>query len=517
MLFWFVCLLVVAQTHVGPLWRDEINTKWMSLRSGPAELWRYACFDSFPVVWYLILRGWIAAGLAHTDQGFRWLGGWVGLGQLAAALWIARLQSKRWPLVFLAIFILSPTLLRFGTSLRAYGMGILTMLLMIGWVWAYVDRPSGRRFAAAAAASLLAVHTIYYNSTVLCVLCVAGAGSLLLARSYRAILALGLLGFVSGLSVLPYILGPLHRAGTWGDFIRGKVDLGILLQRCGWAIDAPLRGLSWAWFALALVVFLGCGVGCLRWHSSRRRRRALFVLLALPLIFAAHFSFLLTLGIMAQPWYYLTFLAFTAVLVDRGADLLIRRNVYARAVRLAAVAAIVLLSARGTFNLVHTRITNMDVIARVIANEASPNDCVIIHPWYLGIAFDYYYRGSAPWSTLPTIDDLRVHRIDLLRDSLMHPEGAQPLLERVRQALDSGHRVWYIGDPELPPAGREIRPIPKPTEVGGGISPSDTFWAYHVGYEIVKRKARVGQVNLPISQPVSDYEGPPLLRIEVVK
>lgn len=514
---WFLDLLWVVISHAGPLWRDEINTRWMALRPNPLELWRNMCFDSFPFVWFFVVRGWIAAGLAQTDQGFRWLGATIGLGALLASLWVARFQSKRWPLVFVALFALSPVLIRFGTSLRAYGMGVLTMLLMIGFLWAFVDRPDPRRFIASAFASLIAVHTLYYNSTVLAVLCIAGGCSLLMARQRRAFLALGALGLVSALSVTPYILGPLHRAGSWGSFIRGKVTLGLLLERCRWTIEAPLSGLAWVWVVAALAVLVGCAVGLFRWHSPRRRRRALFVLLALPLAFATHFSFLMTLSILTQPWYYITFLAFTALLIDRGADLLIRRHRAARALRILAVAAVVILAARSTFDQAHIRMTTVDAIARTIDREGTDRDIAVIQPWYHGISFDYYYRGDTAWSTLPTVTGLHIHRIDLLRDSMMNPEGAQPLLQRVREVLDSGHRVWYVGDPQLPPPGRKVRAIPMPTEEGGVVTPVDLFWAYHLGYEVVLRQARVTPVDLRLNQPLSAYESPPLYVIEAVK
>lgn len=515
MVAWFVCLLAVGQTHMGPLWRDEINTKWMSLRSGPVELWRYMCYDSFPVAWYLIVRGWIEAGLAPTDAGFRWLGACVALGLVGAALWAARQQGKRLPLLFIALFLLSSVLLRFGTSLRAYGMGVLTMLLMIGHVVAYVDRPGRARLAYATIATLLAVHTIYYNSAILAVLCGAGVATLLVARRWRAAGALALLGGVACASVLPYILGPLHRAGTWGSFIRADVTLGMLLERCRWTIDASHPGLVWGWIALALGVYAGCAWGLLRWHSPRRRRRALFILLAMPLLAIVHFRFLMTLSILTQPWYYITFLGFMALLIDRGADLFIRRHAIARAAPLLAAAAIVLFTSGNLMGVVQTRMSDMDLVAQSVTASAGADDYVLIQPWHLGISFEYFYRGVAPWSTIPSLTDLHTHRVDLVRDSLMNPQGAQVLVDRVGKCLDAGGRVWYIGHPQLPPPGRMIRPIPTPLEVGGGISPADTFWAYHIGYEMVKRGAKVTRVDPPTKQLLSDYEAPPLYRIEV--
>src|SRR5438128_2574542 len=48
--------------HANALWRDEINS--INLASMPAlsQVWHLTEFDSFPVLWTVILRAWIHGG-----------------------------------------------------------------------------------------------------------------------------------------------------------------------------------------------------------------------------------------------------------------------------------------------------------------------------------------------------------------------------------------------------------------------------------------------------------------------
>jgi len=97
------------------------------------------------------------------------------------------------------------------------------------------------------------------------------------------------------------------------------------------------------------------------------------------------------------------------------------------------------------------RQTNVDVAARTVAAQATPGDLIIVTPWQFGIPFQRYYRGTAPWMTIPSIADHRVHRYDLMKAKMISQHPIDDLGQAVRATLDSGGRVWFVGGLNLPP------------------------------------------------------------------
>ena len=95
------------------------------------------------------------------------------------------------------------------------------------------------------------------------------------------------------------------------------------------------------------------------------------------------------------------------------------------------------------------RFTNVDVLARRIIMEASPEDFVVVTPWYCGISFDHYFKSLTPWATLPPLTDHSVHRYDLVRIQMQNTNAIQPVLEQIATTLRSGHRVWVVSEAGL--------------------------------------------------------------------
>jgi hypothetical protein len=96
----------------------------------------------------------------------------------------------------------------------------------------------------------------------------------------------------------------------------------------------------------------------------------------------------------------------------------------------------------------------------VLARDAAPNDLVVVYPWHLGASFHRYYRGAAPWQTLPPLSDTSVQRYDEARQAIA--DGRErTLIAAVTATLHRGGRVWYAGYPlfmEQSIAGAKDRP-----------------------------------------------------------
>src|SRR5216684_8738907 len=152
---WIVALAITAVVlgldinyarHAGALWRDEANSFAMATYPSLSTTWDRWQFDSFPMLWYVVLRGWIGLGLGQTDMQFRVFGLIVNLGILSI-LWLnAWRMSRRPPLVALTLLGANAAVMMFCGSVRGYGLGVALGLWMYGAVWGYLTRPTAARW-----------------------------------------------------------------------------------------------------------------------------------------------------------------------------------------------------------------------------------------------------------------------------------------------------------------------------------------------------------------------------------
>jgi hypothetical protein len=106
------------------------------------------------------------------------------------------------------------------------------------------------------------------------------------------------------------------------------------------------------------------------------------------------------------------------------------------------------------------RQTNVDFIAAQLSSEVAANDYVIVHPWYCGTTFKRYYKATAPWTTLPPLEDYTLQRWDLFKAQIQTKDPIAPVIGRITSTLQSGNRVWLVGSfsfsqeplPEIHPA-----------------------------------------------------------------
>jgi hypothetical protein len=129
------------------------------------------------------------------------------------------------------------------------------------------------------------------------------------------------------------------------------------------------------------------------------------------------------------------------------------------------------------------RQTNGDLLAAQAAKDAAANDLIIVHPWYYGLTFAYYYHGAAPWTTLPPIGDYRFHRYDLIKAEIQMTNAIAPVLERVEATLRSGNRVWIVGEIPVPPPDAEM-PGNLPPAPNGPFGWLDQPYSYAWGLEL---------------------------------
>jgi hypothetical protein len=297
--------------------------------------------------------------------------------------------------------------------------------------------------------AVLSVQTLYQNAFFLLAICVAGA--VVCLRRRRRASAAGVLGIgaVAALSLLPYV-NPIRQAQSWWVVSQTGTNLEITLDRLSRLTGPSFFGV---WVAVA-VLALVFGIG--RTVLSPKRNPAgededlpLFGSIVLVLGAAGFGVFIQLTGLLTQPWYYLPVLCFTVVCCDA---IVSQMQPAARIGALAlAVTALIVSILPPAYAALRWRQTNGDLAAAQVARNAGADDLVIVHPWYFGLTYGYYYRGAAQWTTLPPLADYQFHRYDLLKEKLAMTNAIAPVLERVESVLRSGNRVWVVGRLPLPP------------------------------------------------------------------
>jgi hypothetical protein len=150
----------------------------------------------------------------------------------------------------------------------------------------------------------------------------------------------------------------------------------------------------------------------------------------------------------------------------------------------------------------------VDLIAATLSSEVAPNDYVIVHPFYCGVTFKRYYKGAAPWTTLPPVEDYTLQRWDLLKAKMQTKDPIAPVIDRITSTLQSGNRVWLVGN--IPFDERPLQEIlPAPNDPSGGSEGRYSFyWGVQVTQFLSAHCRQRAVVMAPSTMTAFDYSGP---------
>ena len=510
---------LVAYLHAGGLWRDEVHSVNMASQSDYFGTWTN---DSFPILWLLALRGWIALGLGETDTALRGIGLVCGASHVAAAWWTGRQLGARVPWVLLMLLCFQPTLIVYGDEVRGYGLGALTQLLLVGCLWRALKRPTWRRFVVLQIAALLAVQSLYANSFMLLAACMGGGLVCLRRRDGRALIGIALVGFVSAVSVAPYVLYLFPKTSEWTVVVRQDVPWSWQLAVFGKALGAagPAGCLAWgaaALFALAAAVWVflrGKRVA----FPSNHRDLAVFLLGNALVGTVGFWWYIRFVHVPTQVWYYLPFMTLLAVTVEMGAVLGATAKPTYSIARLAAVTLVFGGVLGHTWSALAFRFTNVDLVVERLDREARRDDLIVIHPWYVGLTFERYYRGEATAMNFPDVEKERKGHGGYL-EMKRKMELGDPIrgeLERFEQTLRAGGRIWLVGRFEFMPRGARplvLPPAPHP-QYGWNEGIYGSSWSQQAAYLLQSHAGAIREVPLPAPGRVNPLENVPLLLIE---
>jgi uncharacterized membrane protein len=459
-----VLLHATLMLHAGPLWRDEINSFRLATMPAVSDIWSTLRYDSFPMLFPLTLRSWIAVAHGDLDISLRLFGFLIGLATLAI-LWLnARRLDSPFPLLSMALIGLSPVAIRWGDSIRHYGLGVVLMLSSFGLIWKVTLAPTPRRILVAALVATLSVQCLYTNAFLVTAACLGGTAVAARNRSWPGVLALTGIGLASDLSLLPY-MGIIDAGGTINDVLKVPFRLSRVGQMLTAALGSP-GGMPYIWAGLTAVAILACVGSHLRHAVPDRRPQPrdalLFAVTTIATGMVGVLSFFRILSFPTSIWYYLPLMALVAVALDMAYDALIDTPLR-RIVRMSIVVFIMALTFPPSWAQLHLRQTNVDAAAWRVTAAAAMNDMVVVNPWYIGVSFGRYYNGAAPWVTIPPLADLTIHRYDLLREQMVARHSIGSVLRRVAQALKSGNRVWVVSDAGILAQGQMASSVWLPT------------------------------------------------------
>jgi hypothetical protein len=502
-----VCHIVLLR-HIGALWRDEVQSVNLSLSPTFSDFWSDLRIDTFPVLWPALVRCWSWLS-GDSDSGLRLLGLLIGLALVAAVWWSAWQVKRGFPLWSLVLFALSPTVIRYGDTLRGYGLGLIGQFVMYAAIWRVIREPGAKRIAIGLLAALFAVHCTYFNAVILLSLGAASAATSVRRRTWKPVLAVAGIGITAAISLLPYA-DPLSRQAEYSEIIKYRINFPWIAEKFADALNTSGRFMVWIWLALFVVSAAACACNLVR----RRDRMddagfdaGIYAGVSMVTGVAGFIAFIFSARQPTNIWYYMPLMALLAMGFDIACESSVLALRAGRIVRLAAVVVLAAVICPAAWETAKTRITNVDLIAGVLTQQAGKQDLIVVVPWWPGITFTRYYHGTTPWTTLPDLGPLRMQRYDIFKQRMEEAEPIRPVLERVAATLRSGHRVWIVGG--LPPLGPDelpgnVPPLPKSPPIPRELlneSPYLNVWERQLTYVLLHHAQRYGVV--PVDSPAA--------------
>ena len=469
---WAVFLHIYRFMHAGALWRDEVSSVKVASATNWSDFYLSQMYDSFPLfnvfllrIW-MLLKGGALADVALNDNYLRIFGMLGGLALLVALIWSAIRVFRSLPVFSIALFALSPSVIQWGDSLRAYALGAALSVFFMGSMWRYLQEPSIKKFCLCTLVAVLMVWTLYGNAFFVFAICVAAGAVALYRRDGRLFFAAGSIGLIAGLSLL--LNFPIFREmATYKEVVAQYITFP-LITKSWWSActeSGELFGVIWL-LSIGMVFFvvlrsfkrLPGGAA-----SPNQRELGIYILLILVLSIGGFLCYLLAVDIPPQVWYFIPIGAVVSAVVDAAWPMLGRRRTVFP-ILVAICIALTGIAASGTLKAQHQNLTNLDLVAGLMKQRARDGDLIIIAPLYQACSLVRYYQGPAKVQVWPPHkpDELTYQRGDILLSAMLSKEEAiPPLLQEIGDTLRKGGRVWLLGDIVVVP-GNQPPPWVKP-------------------------------------------------------
>jgi len=496
-------LLMVRATHAGGLWRDECAVVQLAGMPSVADVLRNFQHEAFPPLYPLIVRIYTIV-FGSSDTVLRIFGFSVGC-LLISAFWInSRLFRSDVPLVGLGLMSLNTTFFVWGTTMRGYGLGSALIVLIFGCVANLLLAPNPQRSIITMLVCFLGVQVLLYNSILLIALSASAVVICGFQRRSKQALVIFAISGVAILSLLPYVPAYL-RARDWNILVRGAPTSYSLWKHFEVALGNPGYSIPAVWYAIAVGL---AGVFIFRIYKARSAKSdpqqllIWFAICVCVLSVIGCYLFLRALSYTTSVWYYLAFICVVAAALDLIASSLCTAD-WLRLFRLGFGSAALIAAPFADWSAITERQTNVDLAAQTVSARAAAHDLVVVVPWQFGIPFHRYYRGTAPWVTIPNISEHQIHRYDLIKAKMISAHPIDDLTEAVRTTLTSGNRIWFVGGLNLPrpEEGPMILPPAPASRFKWDNRAYTASWWQQLSVFAVVHANRVDSITLPQPEP----------------
>lgn len=508
--------------NAGALWRDEITSVNFAAGEPFSRVISHLYYDAFPILWPIVVRLWVKSGMGGSDAHLRVLGLISGLLVLAALWRNARRFGGTAPVLSVALLGFTSSVLCYGDSFRAYGLGMFLGLVTMGLIWELTRKASFGSFAAASVAGLASVHILFFNCVLLLGSC-CGAIAVMASKKQWARAGLVLaLGMICAASMLIYL--PMARNAREPKMFQSSVSLSTLRNAAQDALDFLPEGnidpgFNAFWWILIVtgaicLVPMRLWLGNLKGLSPPQRDVVVFCAVNLFVGLVAYALFLKILSYSPEPWYFLAGMAMVAGTVDG-----LIAGVQSAKVRIILVivgVAFAVNAAVPVWSNIGDRKTNVDLIARQLQTRAAAGDLVVVAPWQIGVTFVRYYHGPAEVVTVPPVPFLVYQRYDQLLPFLQDRHAMGPLRRRLVEILHQGHRVWLVETREYLAFPANWHFFQESEDAANGWQEPfyEISWRDEV-FNTIRRNAKdIQVVKVPSDQPTSHYENAELLVAE---
>jgi len=503
-------LLVVRGFYADALSRDECAVVQLAGMPSLSELLGNFQHEAFPPLFPFIVRIYTTL-FGSSDTVLRVFGFCVGC-LLMGAFWInSRLFRSGVPLVGLGLLSLNTTFFVWGTTIRGYGLGSALIVLMFGCVGSLLLASTPRRSVTAMLVCFLGVQVLLYDGILLVAIVASAAVVFLFRRCLKHVLAISTLCGVVLSSLLAYV--PAYsRARDWSILVRGAPTPYSLWKHLEVALGNPDYSIPALWYSIAIGLI---GILVFRIYKNGANQPVSnlgliwFGLIVSGLSITGCYLFLRVLSYTTRAWYYLALICLLAAALDLIASSLCTAA-WLRLVRLGLGLAALIAAPFADWSAITERQTNIDVAARTVTDRAVPGDLIVVTPWQFGIPFQHYYRGTAPWMTIPSIADHRIHRYDLMKAKMISAHPIDDLGQAVRATLLSGRCVWFVGGLNLPPPENGpmvLPPAPASRFIWDNRAYTASWWQQLSVYAVSHaNKVEAVPLSLPQSARINELE-----------
>jgi len=410
------------------------------------------------------------------------------------------------------------------------------MILLIWAIvatWRYTTAPTGPRWWMMTASFLAAVQILFYNAIGVFALGVASAAIGVRHRSWKAALAPLVAGVISAASLIVY-RDMFQQMTAWNFLVKTDMSMPLLFSSLNSALHhfgigiaragSPFIPLlpTYAPLAIFITTVLCALAAC--WGDARGRAmppsagrditktllstptastqdRAWFCGIGLSIYIPLYLLVLWKLSYVPHPRYFLGLIAFTGILVDMALDSRLAITPRRVLLRAAGVGILSLMAATAMVRVAICRQTNVDLASRFLETNTKPSDLILISPWYLGVSFDYHFRGTARWMTMPLMGDMSIHRYDEYIAIARDPKRNDEITAAIAKTYSEGGTVWYVGS-EL----AVDRTNPQQNSLRG------SGYGLAVAAMLLEKKVSVDVVPPLTSQPVQEFEDVQIFR-----